>query len=172
VSEGRILYAIRDRVCLLAMSGTIRFTLSARLDAFLRRLFAEGLADETVADLNAAEHLDSTMLGLLARAARYSQKRSGRRPRIYCDRDDMVFLLETTGFEACADVLPGRPVDCGPLQELPPTPDTPMDRVTRVLEAHRTLMSLNAENEGKFRDAVSLLERERERHAAGNPGHQ
>jgi hypothetical protein len=47
-----------------------------------------------------------------------------------------------------------------------------MDRVARVLEAHRTLMRLNAENEGKFRDAVSLLERERERHAAGNPGHQ
>ncbi len=167
MADAVITHGMYGRTCRLAVRGTARFGLGARLEAFIRGLFADQGADAVEFDLTGTEYLDSTMLGLIARAARYSATRSGRRPLIYSTRDDVTFLLETTGFDACAELVPREPPDCGPMEELPPIPDTPRERVVRVLDAHRTLMRLNRRNETEFHDTVEVLERELTRHPDG-----
>ena len=158
--DGSISYALSGRTCRLAIRGVARFHLGARLDAFVRGLFAEHAVETVEFDLTDAEHLDSTMLGLIARAARYSASRSGRRPLVYSTREDITFLLDTTGFDACADIAPRCPPDCGPMQELPPVVESPRERVARVLKAHRTLMDISDRNVEVFADTVEALKRD------------
>lgn len=169
MADGSITYALCGRTCRLAVHGVARFGLGARFEAFVRSLFADHAVEAVEFDLTDAAHLDSTMLGLIARAARYSAGRSGCRPRVYSTREDITFLLETTGFEVCADIVPRRPPECGPMEELPPVAETSRERVVRVLDAHRALMRMNRRNERAFADTVEALERDLARHA---PPHQ
>lgn len=164
MADAVIAYGMCGRTCRLSIRGVARFGLGARFEAFVRSLFTDDAVDTVEFDLTTADHLDSTMLGLIARAARYSAARSGRRPLIYSTSEDVTFLLETTGFDACAEIVPRRPPDHGPMQELPQVPETPRDRVARVLDAHRTLMRLSQRNEAEFHDTVEALEREMSRH--------
>lgn len=170
MSDAVITHGLRGGTCRLAIRGSARFGLGGRFEAFVHGLFADAAVDAVEFDLTGVEHLDSTMLGLIARAARCSAARSGRRPLIYSTREDITFLLETTGFDACADIVPRPPPDSGPMEELPPVPETPRDRAARVLEAHRALVRLDRRNESEFRDAVEALEREMARHTDGR-GH-
>jgi anti-anti-sigma regulatory factor len=169
MAEAGISQGTLGRICRVAIRGTARFGLGARFEAFIRDLFTGHAIDAIEFDLTEAEHLDSTMLGLIARAARYSAARSGQRPRIYSTREDITFLLQTNGFDICADTRSEAPPAFGPMAELPPVPETPRDRVARVLDAHRTLMRLNPRNASVFRDAVDALEHDLARHSPPPP---
>lgn len=160
MAAGRILYARLDGVCVIRFVGDIRYTLSAALDAFLDKLFAEPGLQRIIVDLRAATSIDSTNLGLLAKIASFVRERFGTKPELVSTRDDVNRILESVGFSEVFEWVADCPNTAGRADELRTVEVSEEATGRTVLEAHRILCALNERNLEMFRDVVEGLESE------------
>jgi len=165
MQAGKIFYAKRNGGIFLKFTGHIRYTfqelhrVSAALDAFLEHLFHEGEFEHVLIDLNDAESIDSTNLGLLAKLALYMEREHGRQPTILSTNPSITETLQLSGLDEVFVVLHDSENPEGELALVPDieTPERDMRRT--MLDAHRTLMRLNESNHEAFKDVVDVLER-------------
>lgn len=140
--------------------GDVRHTLCMALDRYLEQLLQRPDLRGFVVDLTAAEGVDSTNLGLLARLARAMQKAGLPRVTLISTQPDINELLIAVGFDDVFDIVQTVTL---PLEEMSEIPGAPEDAPGRLLlEAHRELMNLNDANRARFRDVVQAFERELE----------
>lgn len=155
MSEFNIQTATEEGVCHIRLTGRVTFTMSRRFDAFIDELFQEPLS-EIILDLRETDHIDSTMLGLLAKIARIFIERYHRKPALLSTRDDINILLDSMGFDAAfelrtsAAVVPFFLEDIPLLEKSVPLPET-------LLEAHSLLMDLDERNVDRFSHTVDAL---------------
>ncbi|MBT3294896.1 MAG: STAS domain-containing protein [Verrucomicrobia bacterium] len=155
MSEFNIQTTTEEGVCHIRLAGRVTFTMCRRFDAFIDELFQEPLSD-IILDLRKTDHIDSTMLGLLAKIARIFIERYHHKPALISTRDDINILLDSMGFEAAfklrthADSEPFFLEDIPLLEKSVPMPET-------LLEAHSLLMDLDARNVERFGDTVDAL---------------
>lgn len=165
MSEGTIFYAVESSCYILRFVGDVRLTLCLTLDKHLDEVAERGDITETIIDLTAAENLDSTTLGLVARLAVRAKKGGQPLPIIICDDDDInqilrsmgldkVFILARSYSEAC---IAGRCQEES-FQALEDVPGEETAVKQRVIAAHKLLMSLNAENRQTFKNLLAALE--------------
>ena len=69
MNAGQIYYAVAGNRAFLKLVGAIRYPLSQRLSMAVGRMFARTKVRGVVVDLQEAEFIDSTCMGLLARVA-------------------------------------------------------------------------------------------------------
>lgn len=155
MSEFNIQTATEDGVCHIRLTGRVTFTMSRRFDAFIGDLFKDPLTD-IIVDLRKTDHLDSTMLGLLAKIARLFVARYHRKPTLLSTHEDMNLLLDSMGFESAfeiranSEVVPFFLEDIPPLEKSVPIPET-------LLEAHEHLAEMDDRNADRFRTTVETL---------------
>jgi len=162
MTEGTILYRRENDACLIKLVGCIRFTIGARFEAFIRQLFVEDPPVHLTIDLTEADHIDSTNLGLLARLSRYMSAHGAELPVINTDRDDMILLLETMGFDEVFSMQSMPSVSSDQLSEISFPEDVSSTDSRTILDAHQMLMNMNKGNEERFRDAVEFMKKEME----------
>lgn len=164
MSDGRILHACRDGIHVLRLLGEVRYPLAPALDAWVRRLVETApLPAGLVIDLTAAEALDSTNLGLLARlAVRLRGAGMPGRPTILCDRGDIQDVLLSMGFdEEFSLVHPdGQTAAAGEGAPVEPVDADEATMARTVLDAHRALIEMSEANRALFADVVAQLEQE------------
>lgn len=158
MSSGKILFAERSGNYLLKFIGDVRLTLCSTLDLFLANTLENDDFKTILIDLTETEGIDSTSLGLLAKISVKLKQRHQQRPTILSTNDDITRVLLSMGFEKVF-VLLSEPVgDDGVLTELEEKFESEDEVRQRILEAHRTLMDLNAHNRDAFSDLVRSLE--------------
>ena len=159
---GRVLSAVHGARCFLRFEGTVRFMVGNRLEKYVRGLFATSKVGHVFIDLTSAEHLDSTILGILARISRYQQNRNASRPTIFCSKDDIRLLLDTMGFDEVFEIRDESPGGIWPedMGEIPETEPSVQEKAGTILRAHKELMGMGDGNRELFRGAVEELERE------------
>ncbi|XOV89311.1 MAG: STAS domain-containing protein [Pseudomonadota bacterium] len=162
---GKVLLAEENGVNVLKLVGDIRLTLGPTLGGFISRIGHTDAIRSIVIDLSETECIDSTALGLLAKLSLRSQEALNRVPVIVSPREDISRILSSMGFEdvfvivhvaQAAGGLEGCEKD-----ELPTQLASEEVLCDQVLEAHRVLMSLNAENAERFAELVDALEAEK-----------
>ena len=158
MSTGRILVANGDGTYLLKFVGDVRLSLGAAFDEFLERLFQSDSLRSVLVDLSAAEGIDSTSLGVLARLSIRSQERLGCVPTLVSTRPDITRLLATMGFDDVFHIVKEPLREERQLGEMPKSDLTAVELRRRVLTAHRTLMAMNDDNRERFQDLVATLE--------------
>lgn len=162
----RMQYAVHNGTYVLKLRGDVRVPLCTSLESFVddQLLKDDGLRAVLI-DLTETESIDSTALGLLARIAVALQSRQMSRPVILCTNADIERILISMGFDQVFRILHTAAALRDSLSELPED-DLSEDAVTqRVIDAHRTLMSLNESNQQSFSPLVEALESEqRQRH--------
>lgn len=159
-------YAVHNGTYVLKLRGDVRVPLCTSLESFVdTRLLVDPGLRAVLIDLTATEAIDSTALGLLARIAVALQARKLGRPVILCVNPDIQRILTSMGFDQVFRILQTTASLRDQLAELP-AGDLSEDEVTQsVIDAHRTLMSLNESNQQSFRSLVDALESEqRQRH--------
>jgi anti-anti-sigma factor len=159
MTAGSVSYAKRAGIYVLKFEGAIRYTLGHALDTFLDRLFAEGDFETILVDLTAAESIDSTGLGLLAKIANFVRGRNGSKPLLFCSNPDINEVLKAI----CMDqvfVLCDQAPDLGPGEALPETDPSKTDLARTVLGAHRLLCEMNENNRALFQNVVDVLEKD------------
>jgi len=172
MNPGQIYYAVADNRAFLKLAGVIRYPLSKRLSLAVGRMFAKAEVQGVVVDLQEAEFIDSTCMGLLARVATRCLERARERPIIVSVQPEVNRVLRSMGFDQVFVLVenPAAPTagltDAAPLAGVSPRPDPKI-----VLDAHRALCELNEQNRHLFHNVIEQLECEvDEEDAVGSRG--
>jgi anti-anti-sigma factor len=155
-------YAVLNGTYILKLVGDVRVPTCTSLETFVdQRIKNDEELRAVLIDLTATEAIDSTALGLLARIAVVLQQRGLGRPVLLCINLDIERILMSMGFDKVFRILRTTSALKSSLDELP-SGDISEDAVTQqVIDAHRTLMSLNESNTQAFRSLVDALESEK-----------
>lgn len=157
--NGRYQFTASDKLYYVKMSGNLRYTGCANFDSFLTRLFKEHLCEDIIIDLSEAEFLDSTNLGLMAKAAGFVMKKCGRKMTVISSNESVNDLLTNTGFDQVINIIETIDLDQARLDDLP-IPEQERNMAAMLLEAHEALIDMNDENIAQFKDVVEMLRRE------------
>ncbi|MFP8965466.1 STAS domain-containing protein [Pokkaliibacter sp. CJK22405] len=156
--SGKILVAEHHGAYVLKFQGDVRLTLCASLDHFLDAMFADPGFKSVLIDLTETDGIDSTSLGLLAKISLKMQQQYHLLPTILSINEDITRILLSMGFDKVFMLIK----DCESLQaglkEMPMVDGSEDTVRNTIIEAHRTLMSLNDKNRDAFKDLVSSLE--------------
>jgi anti-anti-sigma factor len=156
--SGKILYAEHDGAFILKLEGDVRLNLCTTLDSFINTMFTRPDFMSVLIDLSDAEGLDSTTLGLLAKLSIEAQQRFRFRPVIFCENSDIIRLLDSMGFSDVFDIQ-NQQIDAIPdLGELPLRTSSEELVKQKVIEAHRILAGLSADNKLKFKELLEALD--------------
>ena len=159
MSHCRISAASNDGAHVLKLEGDVRLTMCTALDQYFQSMFAEPNFVSVWVDVTEADGLDSTTLGMLAQLAIQTKAQFAFCPAIFSTNPSINRLLDTMGFD---QLFERRNELCDAnagIEEIPAVACEEGEVKKQVLAAHRTLMSLSAENAGAFRDLVETLER-------------
>ena len=158
MSTGRIQFAEMDGTFVLKFIGEIRLTLCSALDATIEKIFSSLNFSSIVIDLTESRSIDSTTLGLLAKLSILSRQKVGMLPTLVTTHPDITRLLQSMGFDQVFNIVDTPITRPDSLTDLPSQDQSEAVVRTKVLEAHRILMSLNESNREAFHDLVSALE--------------
>ncbi len=165
-------FAHEDRTSVLRLEGAVRYAVARPLAAFLDSTVAIEPTETMVCDLRDVTFLDSTALGLVARAGRLTLSRSGRRAVLVCPDNDVARVLRSAALDVLFVFVTEPPVALpAALTEVPigattcddgaasgPSGDASFGRT--ILEAHRDLSALSERNREEYRDVITALETE------------
>lgn len=158
MSDCRISAASEQGAHLLRLEGDVRLTMCTALDEYCERIFNDPQFASVAVDVTFATGLDSTVLGMLAKLAISTKARFGFKPALYSTNAGIDRLLSAMGFAQLFELYPHvnkEPVAVDPLPLALATEDEVREK---VIEAHRTLMSMSAENQAAFEELVRTLE--------------
>ena len=158
--QGRIMSAETNGICFIKFIGIIQYTISSGFDKLVEDIIKSDSVNEVVFDVNEANHIDSTNLGLMARIAGQMIKKTGHKPVIICKNEDIRTLLLSMGFEQAFLIVEKLEITPPELFPLPAEIQQRADQLKMLTEAHRTLMEMNDENREKFKTVVKIFENE------------
>jgi anti-anti-sigma factor len=159
MNTGQIYYAVAEDRGFLKLEGILRYPLSKRLSQAVSQIFSAVALRGVVVDLQRAEFIDSTCLGLLARLATRCLELACERPIIVCSQQEINRQLQAMGFDKVFVLIdnPAAPAqslaDAESLAGLTPRPDPVV-----VLDAHRALCEINQNNRQLFQNVIDQLE--------------
>ncbi len=159
MKPGQILVANHKGVYVIKMLGDVRLTFCVSFDQFIDTMFSDSAFTSVLFDLEDAEAIDSTTLGLMAKIAILGQERRGITPVIYSTNASIQRILDTMGFADIFIIV--DKMEAPVLARHAALMCNACDERTiksKVLEAHKILMQLNTENEATFRDLVNMLQ--------------
>jgi anti-anti-sigma factor len=159
MAEGRVLAASENGAYVLRLVGDVRLTLCASIEDYIENMLADPAFRSVWVDLCDAEGVDSTTLGQLAKLALAVDERFGFKPAIYCCDPGIIRLLGSMGLDRLFELHERTCCATGCNQSIPMVPGSEDTVREQVLEAHRVLMEVSADNRERFRDLVSTLER-------------
>lgn len=159
MSEGRVLAASENGAYVLRLEGDVRLTLCASIEDYVETMLDDPQFTSVWVDLCAAEGIDSTTLGQLAKLALAVDERFHFKPAIFCCDSGLNRLLSSMGLDRLFVMHEKTCCATGYDQLIPMVPGSEDDVRERVLEAHRVLMNVSADNRNRFADLVSTLER-------------
>nr|WP_221197284.1 STAS domain-containing protein [Simiduia aestuariiviva] len=147
-------------VYVIKLVGDVRLTLCISFDAFIDRMFSDANFISVVFDLTAAEAIDSTTLGLMAKISLLAQERHGLVPTVVSNNPGIDRILQTMGFAEIFCIVKDGDTDVPEAEALCVDCADEGDVKARVLEAHRILVGLNAANRDAFKDLIATLEQD------------
>ncbi len=158
---GHVTHAAQKGVHIFRYFGAVNFTLAPGLQRFLQHLIHDGGVSALVFDLTAAESLDSTNLGLMARVNEQARDAGAANSVIISSNEEIDVVLRSMGFDQTFDVFPATE-EAPALSAEPVSAEAASAQELRrtMLEAHRALMRLSEAGRLEFEQVVACLERD------------
>lgn len=161
MADGRVFYGSEGGVHVLRFTGRVGFNLGPALERFITDLFERDRPRHLVLDLTGTEHMDSTILGVLARLAVRMTSEGRDRPVVVTREGEVREILNYLGFDDILEMTDNPAETCrSDVQLLLAETSNPAIMKRTALDAHRMLMELQEENRGLFDQLVELLEQE------------
>ncbi len=157
---GHVTHAARNGVHVLRYFGSVNYTLAPGLQRFLDGIMQDEAMSGLVFDLTAAESLDSTNLGLMARANEEARGAGVAQSVIISNNEDIDDVLRSMGFEQCFDVVHSGTGPAGDAEPVPSEPPAVTELQRTMLDAHRALVRLSEAGRLEFEPVVACLERD------------
>jgi anti-anti-sigma regulatory factor len=159
MQEGRILAASHDGAYVIRLVGDVRLTLCTTIDEYFQRMYVDPEFASVWVDLCDAEGIDSTTLGLLAKLALTVKEKFGFEPAIYSCDPGINRLLRSMAFHRLFDLHEEACSNPDDIEQIPSVEGNEDSVKSKVIEAHRVLMGISDENQARFQDLITALER-------------
>lgn len=156
--KGRIIVADHDGTHVIKFIGDVRLTLCPALDQYLDNIFNSQYFKTILIDLTDTQGIDSTTLGMLAKMSIRMKKKMGFVPTLVSINNNITRVILSMGFDKVFVLVEHLDDQTEPKQELAQGNFSDLTVQQKVLEAHRTLMSLNKKNHQEFKSLVDVLE--------------
>ena len=162
MTQGHVTHAAEAGVHVLRYFGAVDFTLAPGIERFLQRLILAGSVSGLVFDLTAAESLDSTNLGLMARVNEQVHDLGAPNSVIVSNNEDIDAVLRSMGFDQSFEMTaPSNGVSSAACAEPVAVGAASAAELQRtMLEAHRALVRLSEAGRLEFESVVGCLERD------------
>lgn len=160
MTSGHVTHAARAGVHVLRYFGTVNYTLAPGLQRFLDHLIHEAPLSGLVFDLTAAESLDSTNLGLMARVNEEVHDLGAANSVIISNNEDIDVVLRSMGFDQTFDLHPASSVPDAVAEPVEAEPASATELHHTMLDAHRALCRLSEAGRLEFEPVVACLERD------------
>ena len=154
-----------DDIAVVRVFGRGSFLNSVPFKRFADHLQTQGHPRQFLVDLAQCETMDSTFMGVLASVS-IAQTKSGREKLLVANANDHVRrLLKTLGLTHLLSIHDGDHADRAiskaeeHLQAPSSGPVSRLDQILHTLEAHKTLVRIDDENELRFQSVIHYLEK-------------
>ena len=164
MTSGHVTHAAREGVHVLRYFGTVNYTLAPGLQRFLQHVIHEGPLSGLVFDLTAAESLDSTNLGLMARVNEEVHDLGAANSVIISSNEDIDVVLRSMGFDQSFDLFASAKVPEAIAEPVAAEPPSATELHHTMLDAHRALCRLSEAGRVEFEQVVACLERDTSAH--------
>ncbi len=157
--QGTILTAKVNSIEYIRFVGVVRYSHCAGLEEYINQLFKKTDFTEIAIDLEQAEMLDSTALGLLARISIEFKKVSNKKPVIFIEKGELAHILKRVCFDQVFRIVskPNSPDNLN-FVELKTFEKDEEEVLESVVEAHRSLAEISESNEHYFTDITQALD--------------
>ncbi len=156
--EGSIYSSTVGSVEYLRFTGVIRYSQCAGLETYIDRLFESPTFTGLAVDLEQAEMLDSTALGLLAKLSIEFKNISSEKPTIFIKSGELAHILKRVCFDQVFNIV-SKPNDSDGIDyvELASVFHSEKQILKSVVEAHKSLASISDANQNYFTDITNAL---------------
>ncbi len=159
-SDGKYYFAREGSKVFFKLTGTLKYTIGSKFDAFLDSLLKKDTDfDDVMIDLSEARFLDSTNLGFLARISEFMTEKYCKKITLYSPNREINDVLESVGFDEVFILVKDIENPASGMKEVSPAEQEERQRAEMMLDAHKSLMRVSEKNADKFRDVVELLEK-------------
>ena len=159
MSPGHVTHAAQEGIHVFRYFGAVNFTLAPSLQRFLQHVIHDGAVSGLVFDLTAAESLDSTNLGLMARVNEQVHDLGAPNSVIISSNEDIDVVLRSMGFDQSFDFVPGgSEVPSASAEPVVAEAPSAADLQRTMLDAHRALVRLSEAGRLEFESVVACLE--------------
>lgn len=170
MAEHRVLFAVQDNVCFIKLVGEATYAKTAGFDAFINDLFAHEHIRDVLVDLSDTTYIDSTNLGELTKISAYLRQQNCRRPTLLSTREEISSIITGLGLDRVFLLVEELELPDVELHEIPEVEMDDRRNAQRILDAHRTLMSVNEKTGRIFRSVVDAFEQDLENRDKKDPG--
>ena len=154
------LVGMREHVGFLKLIGDVRYPAAPAIDRAVGKLMTANEFDSFVVDLREVGHVDSTILGLVARVGGVTLRRYGRRAVIACVDEDMLTGLRAVGFDTVFVVVAKPPDEPEHFEPVECAETSGEELAATMISAHRELMGMSEQMRRELEPSVTMLERE------------
>ncbi|MFT6732217.1 MAG: anti-anti-sigma regulatory factor [Polaribacter sp.] len=163
--RGQILTARLDEVEYINFIGVVRYSDCTGLESYIEQLFqSQDRVTEIAINLENAEMLDSTALGLLARISIYFKKLTNKQPVIFVKKGELAHILRRVCFDQVFHIITNQqkksslPTDCDlNFVELATVKIDESAVLDSVVLAHKSLAEISVDNEHYYTDISKAL---------------
>lgn len=156
--DGAIYAATIDNIEYVKFFGTVRYSHCAGLESHIDSIFENPEFEEIVIDLDDADILDSTALGLLARIAIELKKITDLKPVVFVKNGELLNILKRVCFDQVFQIITEDKIDAkGEYRELVSSPEDEQRVLTRVIKAHEYLAEVDEKNSQLLKDITKTL---------------
>ena len=156
-APGMVYYAKYDELYIIKFVGEIRYTMGCALEKFLEQLFSQRDFNTLLIDLTEATNIDSTNLGLLAKAANFMAARFAKKVPIISTNPDVTEILNSVSFDQVFDICDDTETCKEAAQCLVVEDPSKAEMAKTLFEAHSALSDLNEKNRAMFKDVVEAF---------------
>ena len=150
--------AFHNGTYFVKLSGHLSFNYSASLSDLVKKICETDSLQGVLVDLREAKMIDSTHIGLVARLALETQKKTGQQITIVSSVRDVTQSLKNTGLQHLAVLLDAPTGEMPPPDSIQALPESKRNIAEIILEAHKTLLEIHDDNKTIYQDIVEMLE--------------
>ena len=162
MSTGHVEYASLNGTHIFKLFGEVRAQSCISLDKLLSKIEQQSNVVGAIVDLTQTTFIDSTVLGVLAKLGLKLKQIHNIQAVMLSTNPDITTLANSMGLGQVFVILNycGEPTLC--TRELVEEHVTHSNMLTTVLDAHKTLMKLNENNQNMFEPLVKQLQKKQD----------
>lgn len=159
MQSGDVLAGLEGAHFYLRFVGDVRLPWCVTVENYCQNILNNNSVERVSVDLNQAENLDSTTLGVLAKVALLVKKTLQVKADIYCIDKDIERLINSMGFASVFNIK-NESISASPELAAILFVDCDESKIQdAVIDAHKTLIDIDETNRERFDGLVKTLEK-------------